>query len=633
VKEDKGREKPDDKTEQTISKLPGMRMRTRQDDIGTLCENRIQLRVESGERGKESVRVLSKRSDDATAGSYADEGLQSEVSHNKSQATQAIGHRNVNEDRGRHSLSHGEDKKMKTIAEGYVKEFSPPIQNSQLTSARSDSSFYDHTRESGICGSDRTTDLKWLEKIEAIEGWMKLYESEFSNERQKEIGNKINNTEVKDNANLVMQEAHNVASHPPLTKGTTRSMETSNVQKSTAFLPNYVDVIGAKHRESLTQRTSECSGRHPRTERENNSSSIKRSQQDLHSLKYISAETLEETEFKQQNFRTRDKESFIPNTLTKIYEETGQPLNTERTQEGFFGPVTSTNTENRFLENISLPPSSNSQNTNYSSRTNNFKEDEIVVEPMCQAVRIEQQENQQFMARSQFKKPSTGRGKSATLEQIEAMIEPKIEEAAVNECKSRNTEATTELSKRSSFYSLIPDIVQVKAGIDNQSKILDKLDEMMKHSGIVDRSKCKTKDTKTASVQGSEILMTGDDESSAIGKAEIISCDPLSFLPDTSHSKLRSDPKNSKISDKSQNVSGACHELSVFKQMSGGRIIECTPEVSLQCPSLQKFPAEQSGVLGCRTTYCCPVGEYQTSVRQSLSLISISFKTYSLVHS
>ena len=257
---------------------------------------------------------------------------------------------------------------------------------------------------------------------------------------------------------------------------------------------------------------------------------------------------------------------------------------------------------------------------------------------MCQAVRIEQQENQQFMARSQFKKPSTGRWKSAPLEQIEAMIEPKLEEAAVNEskfkeCKSRNTEATIELSKRSSFYSLIPDIVQGKVGIDNQSKILDKLDEMMKHSGIVDRSKCKTKDTKTAFVQGSEILLTGEDVSSASGKAEIISCDPLSFLPDTSHSKLRSDTKNSKISDnKFQDVSGACHHLSVFKQMSGGRIIECTPEASLQCPSLQEFPAEQSGVLGCRTTYCCPVGEYQTSVRQSLSLTSISFKTYSLVH-
>jgi hypothetical protein len=651
-KEDKGGEQSEYNTEQKLSKLSGMRTKTEEDDTSksmvTFPEKRIPLRVECGEKGKERARIRSNQSDDAASRSYIDEGLHSKVSQSISQTTQAMGNRNLNEERERDNLSYREEKEMQTLAEGYVKEFFPSIKNSQVSLEVSNSSSNDHTRRryTRMCDLESTTDLKRLEKIEAIEGWINLYESEFSNERNKAIRNTINNTEVKkvikNNATLGMQESQKGALYSILSGGTSKSMDTAKVQRSTALLPNYVDIIGAKQRESLTQRATEYSGLHPRIEKVNNSASTKRSQHELHSLKYISAETLEETEYNQQTFRTTGKETSIPNTSAKTYETRDESVNIEGTQEGFFGPITNTITGNGFLENISLRPSSILQNKNYYSRKNNSNKGEIVVEPICQVVRLAQQQNEQFMARSEFKKPSTSGGNSATLEQIEAMIEPKLEEHSVNEhnvkgCTSRKTGTKTEPSRRSSFHSLMPDIVQVKLGIDNQSKILDKLDKMMKHSGIVDPNRCETKPTKAASVQCSEeILVTGGNTDNAIGKAELISCAPLSFPSDNFHSKIESKCENSKISDnnesQSQNtVNTACSNVSVFKQMSGGRIIERNTQASLPCPSLQKFPKGQKDVFGYPTPNFYPIGEYQMSISQLLSLINIYFRVYSKV--
>lgn len=651
AKEDKGREQAEYKIKQRLSKLPSMRTKTGQDDtaksIVIFPENRTQFRAECGEKDKEGARNRSNQSDDAASATYNDEGLHSKVSQSKSQATQAMGHRNLNEERKRDDLSHREDKGKQTVAEGCVKELFPSIQNYQVSLEGSNSSSNDHTRQKNTCNLESTVDLKRLEKIEAIEGWMKLYESEFSNDRNKETRNTIKNTGakkvMKHNANLGIQESEKTASNSILSGGKPKSMETAKVQRSTAFLPNYEEAIGARQRESLAERAAECSGSHPRIERANNSASIERSQQDLHSLKYTAAETLEETEFNQQKFRTTGNERSIRNTSAKAYGTRDQPVNIERRQEGSFGPITNTMTENDFLENVSLTPLSTLQNTNYSPHTDNSNEGEAAVEPICQLVRIAQQQNEQFVARSEFKKPSTRGGTSATLEQIEAMIEPKHEEPSVNEhnfkeCKSRNTGAKTRTNRRSALHSLMPDIVQVKLGIDNQSRILDKLDEMMKHSGIMDQSRCKTKATKAASVQCSEeTLVTGNDMDSPIGKAELTSSAPLTFPSDNFHSKIKSNGDNSKISENNESrsrnpVSRACSNVSVFKQMSGGRIIEGNTQTSRQCPSLQKFPVAQKDVFGYRTPNSYPVGEYQISMSQSLSVINICFRVYSKAH-
>lgn len=529
-----------------------------------------------------------------------------------------MGHINVTEDRSRENLSQKEVKEIQTVAERRVKESFPVIKQSQVPSVGSNSSSNDRTRQIDLCDLERTADLKRLEKIEAIEGWMKLYESEFSNEGEKEIGNKINSNEEKEvlkhNAYFSIQDAQKAASHSVLTEGTSKSMGTRKAQMSTAFLPKYVDVIGAKQRESLTQRTTQYSGSHPRIGGENISANTNPSQQDLESFKYISSETLEEREFNEQNVRTGDKERSAPNTSAQIQEAGVQPVNFERAQEGFFGLVTNKNTGNDFLENMPITALSTVQNTSYSSRINKPNDGEIVVEPICHVVRIAEQQNEQFFARSEFKKASTREGKGATLEQIEAMIEPNFEEPPVNEqkvkeCKPTNTEAKVE-PNRSSYQCLIPSIMQVKLGIDNQSKILDKLDEMMKHSGIVDRNMCKTRPKKPASVQCSEEV-TEENTACAVGKAEVSSRGHLSFTSEYVDSKIKSDCENPKISHSNEaehrgTTSGSFNNVSSFKQMSGGRISERTGQDLLQCPCSHKFH-----VCGYRTTNCCPVGEYQ----------------------
>jgi hypothetical protein len=628
AKEAELRGQPEHKTEQKISKLSDTRMKTRQDNtsgnVGTFPEKRIQLRDECVETDGERDRMRSNQSDDAASVCCDHEGVHSKVTHNKSQVTPLMGGRNITEERSRDDLSQKEVRDMQTVAERRVKEFFPSIKNSQVSLGGSNSSSNDHTRRIDMCVLDRTADLKRLEKIEAIEGWMKLYESEFSNERGKEIGDKIKDSEEKEvlkhDKSLIMHESQKAAAHSIMSEGTSKSMGTSNVQTSTAFLPKNVEVIGAKLCESLTQRTRECSGSHPRIERANNLANTKRSQQDLHSLKYVSSETLEETESNQQNVRTGGKETSVPNTSAKVHETGVHPVNIERAQEGFFGPITNTNTGNEFLENIFLTPVSTSQNVNYSSRANNSNEVGIVDEPICHAVRIAEQKNEQFFARSEFKKASTREGNGATLEQIEAMIEPNFEEPSVNaqkvkECKPTGTGAKIG-PNRSSYHSLIPDIMQVKLGIDNQSKILDKLDEMMKQSGIVDRNGCRTKAT-AASVQCSEEV-TEENMACAIGKAEVTSRGHLSFPSDSVNSKIESDRENSRISHSNESqhrstLSGACNTVSVFRQMSGGRITERNAHDLLQCPCLQKFH-----VCGYRTTNCCPVGEYEISMSKHL---------------
>ena len=623
AKEDELREQFEHNTEQNPSTLSGTRTKTMRDNtsrsIGCFSENRIQLRDECVETDEECARIRSNQSDGAASGCYSNEGEHSKVTHNKSQEKPNMGHRNITEDRSRENLSQNEVKVMQTVAERCVKEFFPPIKNSQASLGGSINSSNNHTRQIEKCDLERAANLKRLEKIEAIEGWMKLYESEFPKERETGIGSKRNNKEEKEamkhNASLSMQDSQKAVTHSLSLEGTSKSMGKPKLQNSIAFLPKYVEVIGAKQRESLTQRTAECSGPHPRTEGADILANSKRSQQDLHSFKYISSETPEERELNQQDVRTGGKETSVPNTSANIHEAGVQPVNIERTQQGFFCPITNMNTGNDFPENITLTPLSALQNTNYSSRANSSIEDEIIVEPICRIVRITEQQNEQIFARSEFKKASTREGNGATLEQIEAMIEPNFEEPSVIEqkvkqCKQTNKEVKVE-PNRSSYHSLIPGIMQVKLGIDNQSKMLDKLDEMMKHSGIVDRNVCAARPKKAGSVQCSEEV-TEENTTCAIGKAEVTSRGHLSLPSDSGNSKLKSDRENSKISRNNESqqrstISGSFNNMSAFKQMSGGRITESTAQDVLQCPCVQKLH-----VCGYRATNCCPVGEYQT---------------------
>ena len=619
TKEDELREQFEHKTEQKTSELSGTVMNTRQENtsgrIGAFSENRIQSRDECVETDKESARIRSNQIGDAAFGLCGDEGQHSKVTHNKSHETPNMGHRSITEDKCRENLSQKEVKEMQTLTERCVKEIFPSIKNSQISSVGSNSSSNNHTRQMDICDLERTVDLKRLEKIEAIEGWMKLYESEFSNE--KEIGNKININEEKEvlkhKASLSIQEAQKAVSHSELSKGTSKSMGTPKAQTSAAFLPKYVDVIGAKQRESHTQRTTHSSGPHPRIVGENILANINRSQHDLESFKYISSETLEEREFNQQNVRTGGKDSSVPNTSPKVQEEGVQPLNIERAQESFLGVITNTNTGSDFLESVPLTPLSTLQNMSSHSRIDSSNESGVLVEPMCHVVRLAEQQNEQFFSRSEFKRAAAREGNGATLEQIEAMIEPNFDEPSVSEHKFKectNAEAKTE-PNRSSYQSLIPGIMQVKLGIDNQSKILDRLDEMMKHSGIEDRN-VFTRPAKAGSVRCSEGV-TEENTACAVGRVEVTSRGHLSFPSDSVSSKIKSYRGNSKISRNNEEAqhwsttSGSLNKRSAFKETGGGSISERSGQDILQCPC----SVDKLHVCGYRTTSCCPVGEYQ----------------------
>jgi hypothetical protein len=241
-KKDEIREQSEYKTGQNHSKLSVTRMKTRQDNtsgsIANLSENRIRLRDECVESDKEHPRVRSNQNDGAAAGGYIDEGVHSKVTHNKSQETPITGHRNVTEERIRDDLSQRGGKEIQTAVERCDKEFFPPVKNPQVTLGGSNSSSNGHTRQIDMGDLESTADLKRLEKIEAIEGWMKLYESEFSNEREQEIDNKINKNEtkkvIKHNEPLSTQVSRKAVSQSILSGGTSQSLGTPKVQKSTA---------------------------------------------------------------------------------------------------------------------------------------------------------------------------------------------------------------------------------------------------------------------------------------------------------------------------------------------------------------------------------------------------------------
>jgi hypothetical protein len=277
-------------------------------------------------------------------------------------------------------------------------------------------------------------------------------------------------------------------------------------------------------------------------------------------------------------------------------------------------------TERNLSENGSLMTSNNSERINCPVQSDNIKEEDVSIEPICEAVRVTYQQSNsfQFKARLGFQKRPKEVDNNATLEQIEAMIEPKTEEQTSREqtCKkreSRNAGAMPE-QIRTNYHSLMPDIVKVKLGIDNQSKILDRLDVMMKHNEITNRSTYKTNDTKAALVPCSEILMSLHKSDSGIGKAELISCRSLSFPSSLFHSKNVTDSESSGICKRNKshtqcNVNSECSNVSPIKQMGDQRIIEECLHNSPQCSSLQKFPVGPNEGSGYHMATGHPIGE------------------------
>jgi hypothetical protein len=594
---------------------------------GTI-EDRIQLQDICDEKENETILIRANEIYNSDFGRQFVECQRSEIPPNISQAVQTLPHRNSVGDKRRDERNHKQDMKMQTIAEGCAEEFISSMKQSPVSSARDKIYANDYITQPYVCALDSTSDMKKLEKIEAIEGWMKIYESEFFNERYKEIDNKKNNTSVKEamehNTAVPMQEPHNLNSHATILPGTRdRTVEPAGIQTSTNFFHSYVDVIGAKQRESLIQRIPECSGSRPRNEGAKKSPSIKLSQQGLDPLKYFTGETLDEIQFNQGNYGSRGKKELpFPKTLTRIHHTEDQPLPPKGIQENSRGLIQNMNTKSNFSENSSLMTLNNSERINFSSQANNINLEDVSIEPICEAVRVvpQQQSNSfQFKARSGFKKHSTEVGNNATLEQIEAMIEPEIEEHPSREQtfkkrKPRKKGAKPE-QNNTNCHSLMPDIVKVKLGIDNQSKILDRLDLMMKHNEITNRATHKTNDTQAALVPCSEILVSLHKSDTGIGKSEIISRRPFSFPSSLFHSKNVTDSESSGISEMNKshtqcNVNRECSNMSAIEGMNDGRIIEQRLHVSPQCPSLQKFPVGQTGGSGYQISSGHPIGEY-----------------------
>jgi hypothetical protein len=455
-----------------------------------------------------------------------------------------------------------------------------------------------NTRQQQVCTSAATADLKTLDKIEAIEGWIKIYESEFFTERNKEKGDKIATAPEIELIQKNIQELGTSAAVP--------GSKSINSQPSRGYVHKYVQATGSLTQNECTS-IPECSGPHPRTETTHKSASVKRSQQDLDSLKYISAESLKETQFNEKNCGSENKETSLPKTFIKSHQINDLTVNHERSQDYFGNAITNLGAESVILENVSLSSANDSQQVKCARQRNDTDEGQISVEPICKAVRVVQQQQEQssslqFTARSEVNKHSTKARNNATLEEIEAMIEPKLKEPSAKkhtykERRTRpNTEAKTEQS-RTSVQSLIPDIVQVKLGIENQFKILDKLDLMMKSGEIVERGTYNIDDTHAVLVPCSKNLVTEHKTSDGTGNTEVASCGQFNFSSVPFHSKPAAGSESSEISATNE-VHGEC--------TAWGEVPFRRQQVSPQCPGPQNFTAIAHG-----TSQGHPAGEYR----------------------
>jgi hypothetical protein len=590
----------------------------------TSVEEKIQLHICEGKEN-ETILVRPNEVHNSEFGRQSAEYQHFEGPPNKSQALRTLPRMNYIGDRRKDGCTHKQDKKMQIIAEGCVEEFISPIKQSTIFSSRGKICANDYIREPYVHALGSKSDAMKHDKTEAIEGWMKIYENEFFSENNKAFGKEETGSSVTEamahTTTVPMQGPYISLSHPTILLDTReKTAKPAGIQAPANLFPGYVDVICAKQRQCLSQTVPEFFGSHPTGERAKNSPSINMSKKHLQSSKHVSGK--EELPF------------------ARTYHTEGQSVPRKVIQEYVCDKKENWNAESNLPENSCLMTSNKKERINCPMQSNNASVEGVSIEPICEAVRVTHQQSDsfQFKSRSGFKRCPPEAGGNITLEQIEAMIEPRTEEQTSKKQNLKQREARSADAKpepiRTSCHSLMPDIVKVKLAIDNQSKILDRLDLMMKHSEITNRGAYKTKDTNTALVPSSEILMTLHESDSQVGEANFISCRPFGSLSSSSLLKNETDSELSGIHETREthtqcNENSECSNVSALKHMNEGRIIQQRLNDSIQCPSVKEFAAVQNGRSGYRVLSGHAVGEYfsfETLTFQHFLLHIISWK-------
>jgi hypothetical protein len=600
--------------EQNEPKLSAMRTQTGNSitdkRTGTSVGDTIQVHICEG---KENETTLVRQNEvyNSDFGRQSAEYQHPQGPPNKPQALRTLPHRNYIGDRGKDECIHKQCKEMQKIVEGCDEELISPIKQSTVLSSRGKICANDIT-EPYVRVLDNKSDVMKLDKIEAIEGWMKIYENEFFNERNKANDNKETGSSVTEdldlNSTVPIQRTQISASHPAILQDTRqKAAKPAGTRTSANLFPSCVDVTCAKQRQCLSQALPEYSGPHPRSEKAKKSPSIDLSQQRLDSSKHFSGETLEEMQLHQQKCGNTDKEE-LPFARTHHTETQSIPPKPVCEEKKHW------NAKSDHPENSCLMAPNNKERMNCPMQSNNV--DRVSIEPMCEAVRVihQQTDSLQFKARPGFKRCPPGAGSKATLEQIEAMIESRTEEQPSKEHTLRQREARRSGAKpepiRTSCHILMPDIVKVKLALDNQSKILDRLDLMINHNEKTNWGTYKPENTHAASVPRSEILTSLRE----VAEGKFVSCRPFGSLSSPSSLKNVRDSELSGILEagKPHTQCNENSDCSALKHMTEGTIIEEHLRGSPQCPSVQKFAAGHNGRSGYRVQTGHSAGEYRS---------------------
>ncbi|XP_069693832.1 uncharacterized protein [Periplaneta americana] len=426
--------------------------------------------------------------------------------------------------------------KMQTIIEGSIEETCAASQYSQLTS--------EPNRNIDIREFGNPAESSKQDKIDAIEGWIKIQESELF------AGNKYQNKKISNSPATEILEQNKSMRIKDLIKPYSY-LSTQNTENPTDCSSGHIDTndkIYVSISQSKCHNIQESSRNFSQIEKIKAPGRTKRSHQILEPL----IRTSEEIRPSQCSSRTTDTESLISQAHRMSNQIKLKDISTE---------VSNSQSEINLQETIAPVASNITQQQNPYSQANklpNDKYEEFSVEPPCEAVRVVNQQYQNsfnFTPRPQFKK-QVSKTQKETLEQIESMIEPKIE---------------TEIdptSSRTRFQSLMPDIVQVKLGIENQSKLLEKLDLMMKQSEITDNSKQQQRNPKSTLLSSSEAL--ANVRRSESGDSKMSLNKQFNFPSSVFKSGNLPDSKQFPSSQHQCSVSAQ----SCYKQMSGGMVME-----------------------------------------------------------
>jgi hypothetical protein len=599
----------DYKQEQHLPKSSIMRKETNDDIVDEYSGIHLRNICDEKENGNLLVRKNGIYNPDLRRQSA--ECQHSQVPTENSSALQILPLRNSLGDGRRDWCNHKQDVKVQTRAESCVEEVISPMKQSPVFSSRVNICAGDCVTDPYVCAQDRKSDVTKLEKIEAIEGWIKIYENEFFNERNKVIDNEEMDTsitqEIGHNTTVPMQGPHTPLACPMVLLDTReKTIPPAGIQTPTNFFHNSTDAICDKQDACLSQTVSECSGFRPRTETSKKSPSIKQSQRGLDSLKHFSSDMLEGMQLNKQKFsNTGTEEMPLSRALIRIHQTGSPSVHSKAIKEYVCDEKPTTNERSYFSENTHLLTSNSTKGTNCPKESNSANAEGVSIEPICTAVHVNSQQCNSFqlMARPGFMKRPSGVGHNSTLEQIEAMIEPKTEDGPSREITLKERKSRTEDMKpeqvRTSGKSLMSDIVKVKLGIDNQSKILDRLDLMMKHNKITDRGIYKIRDNRPSLVSPSETSANAHKANGDVPKPDVFSCKLFSGVSSSSPLGNSACCKSCEVSEARgchtrRNVSGECRQVSATQHMPDAKFIgQCLHDLP-QCSSLQKFSLGQN---------------------------------------